>query len=82
MQVWERQKEQVPKKNAIEKCNSERNKNEKWRKCKKKITPETNWTNMISEKVAKSQEKAKKTASQTRDQLDKHDFGKKVAKTR
>ena len=49
---------------------------------KKKITPETNWTNMISEKVAKSQEKAKKTASQTRDQLDKHDFGKKVAKTR
>ena len=60
MQVWERQKEQVPKKNAIEKCNSERNKNEKWRKCKKKITPETNWTNMISEKLQKARKKQKK----------------------
>jgi hypothetical protein len=56
MQVWERQKEQVPKKHAIEKCNSERNKTEKWRKCKKK------------------------NANHTRDQLDKHDFGK-VAKS-
>ena len=82
MQVWERQKEQVPKKMQLKNATLKETKMRNGENAKKKITPETNWTNMISEKVAKSQEKAKKTASQTRDQLDKHDFGKKVAKTR
>jgi hypothetical protein len=95
MQVRERQKEQ---KKTIEKCNSERRNNEKWRKTAKtmQIRRETSWTNMILEKVAKPRQKAdkckqkakqmqtkcKKDANQTRDQLDKHDFGSKMQKPR
>ena len=52
---------------------------------KQQIRPGANWTNMISEKVEKPGQKAKrkrKKANQTRDQLDKHDFGKKLQKPR
>ena len=58
MQVRARQKEQ--KKKAIEKCNSERRNDEKWRKTMQ-IRPETNWTNMISEAKCKNLGKIQET---------------------